>query len=121
MITTKDEKADFENIGEGIVSKQFGLELAGAIENCVDLDTRLDVWREVVIKFKIRPNEKRDAAVFEIQVSTKGAPPKPYQTTMAIGMEYGDGVAYEFVRPKQEAMSFETTTNVSLIRKGENQ
>lgn len=91
-----------ETLGGGSAVERFNYELARALENIGDINTKADVIREVTLKVKIKANDDRSFAMVEIIASSKLAPIKPEATSIRI-----HGSQASELNHKQPALGFE--------------
>jgi hypothetical protein len=64
-------EATLETIAEGAAITAFDVELKKAIENCMDINTDPKKARVVTLKMKIVPNDTRNRAGVEFEVTSK--------------------------------------------------
>ena len=62
---------------DGGVEERFNLWMDRIWANVQDPNTNPKAKREITLKITIKPNERRDAADFSVQVTGKEAPPAP--------------------------------------------
>lgn len=69
---------------DGSVEERFNEELAKVWQNVYDPMTDPTKVREVILKVKIAPNERRDACSFRVSVSSKLAPHNELSQTVML-------------------------------------
>jgi hypothetical protein len=93
---TKGEPITLANLANGAAVEKFGIELQRVLDNIVDPNTKADAVREVILKVKIKPNDKRELGAVSIETGVKLAGDAPYETTVQFGSVGGKGRAEEF-------------------------
>lgn len=86
-----------ENIGGGAAIEKFDLELERVMDNIGDINTDPKAVREINLKFKFRPDERREHIAIEIISDSKLVKLKPFVIS---AIASGKG-AHEIVAPKQ--------------------
>jgi hypothetical protein len=89
MSLTHNEPLSFSNLGCGAAKEQFDDALAEVLENIQDPNTEAKSVREIVLKVRIAPDERRLEAAIDISVVKKLAPTKPYPSRIFIGKSVG--------------------------------
>lgn len=69
---------------DGGVEERFNDALNKVWKNVYDPNTNPVATREVTLKIKIKPNERRDACDFNVDVVSKLAPPVPLTQTVML-------------------------------------
>lgn len=92
MATNKDERADerqvsLETMNGGAAVELFNDELQKVLDNIGDPNTKPDTVREITLKVKIKPNEKRRFADVSLQVTSKLAPVRETNTVFWLGKD----------------------------------
>lgn len=85
---------------DGGVEERFNDALDKVWKNVYDPNTNPTSPREVVLKVKIKPNERRDACDFNVDVFPKLAPPIPLTQTVMLQLN-GDGSVTATERTEQ--------------------
>lgn len=92
---------------DGGPEERFNIELEKVMRNIRDPNTNAKTPREILLKVKVVPNERRDAAEFQVTVTSKLAPMTQLsQTVMLQFKDDGSVVATEHTAqiPGQIAM-----------------
>lgn len=85
-----------DELMDGGVRERFNDTLARIWDNVFDPNTDPNVMREITMKIKIKPSERRDAAAFRVDVIPKFAPPLSLsQTVMLSQRDNGSIIATE--------------------------
>ena len=71
-----------DQLMDGAVAERFNSELTKIWSNIYDLRTDPEKVREISLKFKFKPNSKRDAATMTYDVTVKLASPEPISQTV---------------------------------------
>jgi hypothetical protein len=82
---TLGEPLSFQNLGGGAAEEKFNDVLDEVLENILDPNTRAETVREITMKIKIKPSEKRDSADVIISCDPKLAPQKVFPTKIFLG------------------------------------
>lgn len=69
---------------DGGVEERFNAEMDKIWANVQDPNTDPKAKREITMKVVIKPNERRDSADFQVQVTGKVAPPTPLSQTVLL-------------------------------------
>lgn len=93
---TNSEPITLETLGGGAAAEKFEIELQRVLDNIVDPNTKAEAPREVTLKVKITPDEKRSMASITITTSSKLAQDAEFASVCALGSVNGKGVAREF-------------------------
>lgn len=75
---------------DGGVKERFNNALAKVWDNVYDPNTNPTAVREITMKVKIKPSERRDAASFSVDIMPKLAPPVSLSQTVMLQLN-GDG------------------------------
>ena len=73
-----------DDLMDGGVAERFNVELDKVWDNVYDPNTDAHKTREVTLKVKITPNERRDACDFRVSVQSKLAPQVELSQTVMI-------------------------------------
>lgn len=79
-----------DELMDGGVRERFNDALRKVWMNVFDPNTNPKAVREIQLKVKIKPNKRLDAADFNVDVTTKLAPPEPLTQTVMLQLS-GDG------------------------------
>lgn len=79
------ELNSLDNLMDGALVERFNAELGRVMENVFDLRTAPDKVRTISLVFKIKPNDRRDAADMTADVIIKLAAPLPLKQTVLMG------------------------------------
>jgi hypothetical protein len=93
-------------LAEGAVLELFQAELNKVLDNIADVNTDPEAKREISIKVRIAPNEKREMADVVVDVTSKLGSFKPVSTLMYLAKHRGENVAVEH-NPKQLSLPAE--------------
>jgi hypothetical protein len=105
-INISDTRLSLANLGAGAAIERFDDELQAVLNNIADPNTNEKAAREVVLKVKIKP-EDRNYAKIEIVCTSKLAPAESYATNIYIGADVrGRAEAFEH-NPEQLKFDFE--------------
>ena len=113
MDTIKNEnrRLSLDNIGNGVALDLFNEKLQEVMENILDPSTEEKSVREIVLKFKFKPNGERTVNKVGLSAGVKLGPTKTYETKAFIGKTpEGKFEAYEH-NPKQMTMAFSSFIN----------
>ena len=85
-----------DDLMDGAITERFNDALAAVLANVYDLSTDPEKVREIGLVVKIKPNKRRDAAEFRIDVKVKPVPPVALmQTVLMERRDDGTVVAME--------------------------
>lgn len=98
METKKVLKLD--DLNHGVITDLWQEEWEKTMENIADDNTTAKTPREITIKVKITPSEKRDHAVIKIEARSKLAPQKPNEGMVQLSFN-GSRVEAYANNPKQ--------------------
>lgn len=117
MITKELSVLTLENLGHGAAAEKFAEALSKVIENICDPNTDHKTKRTISLDVHFLPSEQRNTAKVLIDVKSKLAAPRPWETQVYVGIEEGGYVATEF-NPKQMLL-FDPpgTNNIAPIKK----
>jgi hypothetical protein len=102
------------NIGGGVAEELFTEELQKVLDNIVDPNTEEKSIREIMIKFKFKPNGTRSHVDIFVSSVSKLGPTKAYPTKAFVGRRTdGTGEAYEH-NPEQMQFMFEQAQKPSI-------
>jgi len=105
-INISDTRLSLANLGAGAAIERFDDELQAVLNNIADPNAAEKAAREVVLKVKIKP-EDRNYAKIEIVCASKLAPAESYATNIYIGADVrGRAEAFEH-NPEQLKFDFE--------------
>ena len=79
-----------DQLMDGGVKERFNNALAKVWDNVYDPNTNPTAVREITMKVKIKPSERRDAASFSVDIMPKLAPPVSLSQTVMLQLN-GDG------------------------------
>lgn len=96
-------RVTLERIGNKMAPALFNRELEQVLANIVDPNTDPRGKREIVLKFKFKPSEKRDQVGVLIEATSKLCPVKPQDATIYVGRRHGRVLAVED-NPKQRGL-----------------
>lgn len=85
---------------DGGVEERFNQELAKVWENVYDPNTNAKTAREVVLKIKIIPNERRDSCDFKVSCTSKLAHQAELSQTVMLNLA-ADGTIFATERTEQ--------------------
>lgn len=97
-------------IGQGMAQPLFNRELEAVLANMLDPNTAARANREIVMKFKFKPSEKRDMAAVLIEATSKLATVNPAGGAIFVGRVNKKIVAVE-ENPRQRKL-FDAPTPV---------
>ena len=84
---------------DGGVTERFNIEMERVMDNVYDPNTDPNARRQIQIIIDIRPNERRDAAEFKVDVKSKIAAMAPISQTVFLRQDdHGNVVATEMTR-----------------------
>ena len=112
------EIVNLQNLANGRAAERFQQELALALENCLDLNTRWQTVRKVSLSVTMKMNEARTNAHVEIDCKSSLGPVKREETTFFIERQGGQAVAVEY-NPKQMTLDEARRPGVVDIKTGE--
>ena len=75
-----------DDLFDGGVRERFNNALRKVWDNVFDPNTDPKATREITLKVKIKPSERRDAAAFNVDVVSKLAPPVSLSQTVMLQM-----------------------------------
>ena len=88
-----------DELMDGALTERFNLEMERVLANVFDPNTDAKAKRQIQIVIDIKPNERRDAAEFKVDVKSKIAPPVAIAQTVFLHMDdYGNVTATEITR-----------------------
>lgn len=96
-------RVTLERIGNKMAPALFNRELEQVLANIVDPNTDPRGKREIVLRFKFKPSEKRDQVGVLIEATSKLCPVKPQDATIYVGRRGGRVLAVED-NPKQRGL-----------------
>lgn len=103
---------NLSNIGNGAAVELFTIQLQKVLNNIMDINT-VDGAREINIKFKLSPNDRRDEIGIEISCSSKIGALEGFKTVASIERaQNGKPQANEYVGQQQSLFN-----NVTNLRK----
>jgi len=111
------DKLSFATLAGGGVEEKLQYALKEVAANIADPNTDAKKARSITMKITIKPNESRQVANAEINVTTSTAAPKGIATTLLIDRdEKGQAVASEMhgKDPKQGVINYETGEVINL-------
>jgi hypothetical protein len=94
----------YETITGGALAEMVNSKIQEILLNVQDVNTPWKTKRELTIKLKISPNEDRDQAAVDIDVSTKLASLKGIETDIFITRIRDNVVAFEREDPRQMSL-----------------
>lgn len=113
-------KLNYEGLGDDGLSERVNRELADIVANIDDPNTDPKAMRELTVKIKIKPDEKRSFANINYVVTTKKAPAKPVEITAMVAPDQ-HGELSLFVNeygqnPDQHDLPIEKPQNVTPMK-----
>lgn len=87
-------------IKDGSVEEMWQSELARVLANIQDLNTQPDAKREIILKFKFKPDERRSLALLDVSIESKLAAQVPVATAFSLRQDKGTNIAFEMVQEK---------------------
>jgi len=100
-----------DNIGNGVALELFKQKLQEIMENILDPSTEEKATREIILKFRFKPNGDRTVSHVGVLGAVKLGPTKAFETKAFIGKTpEGEFEAYEH-NPKQMTMAFSSFIN----------
>ena len=88
-----------DELMDGALTERFNMEMEKVLKNVFDPNTDPEVKRQIMITIEIKPNERRDAAGFKVDVKSKIAPPIAMsQTCFLFQDDDGNVVATEITK-----------------------
>ena len=106
---TNENTMDLTNIGNGAAVELFKIQLQKVLNNILDINT-VEGAREINLKFKLSPNDRRDEIGIEISCASKIGAIVGFKTAATIEKIAGRPAAYEFMSKQQPL--FENVTNI---------
>ena len=97
-----------DELGGGMIPELFDLELGRVLRNIDDVNTEASSPRSITIAITMKPSESRESAGVTVKVSSKLAGPRPQATSVFIGRDHGELVAY-LRDPRQREMDLRPT------------
>lgn len=85
-----------ENLGGGAAVELFEHEWDRLLENILDPNTEAEAKRTLTLKVTVKPQESREMAHLQIDVSTKLAGPRPAGSIVYMGKQDGRTVAVAY-------------------------
>lgn len=113
---TSEEKMSLLNIGGGAAIELFDVELQRVLKNVVDPNTEPKKPREITLKVRLDPDEKRFLTNVEISCASKIAAMSTFSTQVIIDRE-GSRVEAREIVPSQQKL-FSDDDNVVSIERG---
>jgi hypothetical protein len=89
------EKVSLANLANGAALERVDAELERVLDNVADVNTKVKVAREIVLKIKIVPSQDRSIGQVKIQCSSKLAGMEEAEHTIEFGQEGRKQVAYQ--------------------------
>lgn len=111
-----DEKLELYNIGSGAAAELFDIQLSKVLNNIMDINT-VDGSREINLKFKLQPNDRRDEVGIDISCSSRLGAVAGFKTAAKIGRGYDGRPAANEILTKQKSLF----DNVTELRKEDSQ
>ena len=109
---TNDQELNLSNIGNGAAVELFAIQLQKVLNNIMDINT-VDGAREINLKFKLLPNDRRDEIGIEISCSSKIGALEGFKTAAKIERaSNGKPMANEYAGKQQTLFD-----NVTTLRK----
>jgi len=93
---TDDEPITLITLGNGAAVEKFQDELQKVLDNIMDPNTKPDEVREVTLKVKIKPDEKRSIGSIFIEAKSKLVADSAFKTMCSFGSAHGKGIAREY-------------------------
>lgn len=93
-MVTNEERVSLANLARGAALERFDDELQRVLNNIADPNTA-EGMRELKLTVKIKPDASRSTGKVEIICSSKTQPAKPCATTIFIGQEGRQAIAFE--------------------------
>ena len=88
-----------DELMDGALTERFNLEMERVLANVFDPNTDAKAKRQIQIVIDIKPNERRDAAEFKVDVKSKIAAPVAMAQTVFLHMDdHGNVTATEITR-----------------------
>ncbi len=109
-------KTPIERLQMGAVIEKLNHAFAEALENVLDPNTRATALREVSLKIKIKPDQNRETANYEIHCSSKLAAAIESAGVFFIGKD-GDGCYAMESNPDQGLLNLEAVGPVEYSQK----
>ncbi len=81
-----EELINLQTLGDGAIAELFAIEFQKVLQNIGDPNTSARFKREVTIKLTVLPNEDREIATMDVAVTSRLAPAKVVNTTLAIAI-----------------------------------
>ncbi len=101
-MAVQKESVSIARLDGGSTVPRLDLELQKLAENLLDPATSATATRELTLKIKIKPNEKRDLANISIGVTSKLAAPKPAETIVFVNQARDGTVTLSEREDRQE-------------------
>jgi hypothetical protein len=114
----EEEMVSLANLGRGAAIEQFDEEFMRVIENILDPNTAAVAEREITVKVKLKPNEKRDFCTVGVSCTSKTQPAKAFATQLFIGRTARGVMATEY-NPQQPSMFRNPAEKIAAGLKGE--
>ena len=76
-----------DELMDGALTERFNREMERVLGNVFDPNTNPSAKRQIQIVIDIKPNERRDAAEFKVDVKSKIAPPVAIAQTVFLHMD----------------------------------
>ncbi len=90
-----DKTIDLATLHDGAAVDMFNTELQRVWDNIEDPHTDPEAPREINLKVKFKPSDKRNVVDMKIQAAAKLAPTQPVETTAFIEKQNGRNVGRE--------------------------
>ena len=116
------DKLSFSTLAGGGVEEKLQFALSEVAANIADPNTDAKKARSITMKITIKPNESRQVANTEINVTTSMVAPKGISTTLLIDRdEKGKTVVAEMhgKDPNQQVIDFENGEVIDMRRRSE--
>lgn len=108
----KVETVSVADLDGGSVIPKLDEALRKVGENILDPDTSATGVREIVLKIKLKPDDKRDLAVVDIGVNVKTQAPKPTKTRVFLGQRSDGTVVISNSDQKQADLFMEEAAKI---------
>lgn len=110
------EIRNLDELMDGALNERFNDEFAKVLANVYDPNTKPDQMRSIQIVVKIKPDESRAVAGFEMSVTTKLAPPVPMRQVVFIEQhDNGTVVATEKTNQVPGQMDMDGGVNIPNV------
>lgn len=105
------EFLNLQNLHGGAALELFDIELQRVLENILDVNTSPGA-REITLRIKIIPNERRDEIGIEIYPDSKMGKRKAISTAAYVGRQGGKGAVAQEI-PKKQIPLFDNITSMN--------